>query len=746
MPLIDLKTDLKSLKYGRDQFNGGSSGQPYITTTPDGKTSVSVGTNSILGLLGVDQIPLIPNVSSRLNETRAGRFVNQVLGTDDFIRGGAAGSVQAAINDTFRIGAFLTDLPKGPLFIAKQVGLQLSNPKLEVKKGGRALVSGGLNLSPSSALGTLTGGILGPTRVYNLGINTLAQVPANAFGVHFSRHGLLPILDKDSKYESVVTFNNESNKSKENRLVELTDKFNLGKATSFSQQQSTFIAGINAAVRALTGLGVSVNPSKLNPSNNTIQGPYIGGPSSVYGIGATIINRNTYTGDTFKNLNIYRSNEAALKLSQSNINYYNTLGISKQIFSTNQEIKDSNNIDSARPTAKPEQIVGYTYQNTPNTDGKPIEIVGQGLIGVNTLTKKNKAGITPKYDTYKKLLASKILTDNQYYDSSITPANPQLSLAYLNTFNFFQRDATTDELTSPSQPVYKTDDPKSPYLGYRNGYGDIVKLRARNGWFSLSREERVGSGRRDIINLTPIFSRGAGTIDDKVIINRIKYNINDLVKFRIQALDGDDPSTANWMIFRAYLTQFSDNVDATWNSVKYAGRGEDFYIYGGFGRKIQINFKVAALSEEEMQPMYSKLNYLMGNLMPDYTKSGLMRGPIIRMTVGNWIDGQAGILNSLSYNVPQDSPWEIALTGENLILPHVVEVNMTFTPIGSQTKSENKISAKSNTTSHIAQNINDKPQFVGGGIQYATGSGDYVTDPKTKNKIFLFNDPLAVPI
>jgi hypothetical protein len=99
-----------------------------------------------------------------------------------------------------------------------------------------------------------------------------------------------------------------------------------------------------------------------------------------------------------------------------------------------------------------------------------------------------------------------------------------------------------------------------------------------------------------------------------------------------------------------------------------------------------------------------------------------MNGPLVKMTVGNWIDSQVGILNSLSYNVPQDSPWEIALneplTGasgvdvDTLILPHVVEVNMTFTPIGSQTKGVNKISEKSEKTSHIAQNVNDT-QFIG---------------------------------
>ena len=118
----------------------------------------------------------------------------------------------------------------------------------------------------------------------------------------------------------------------------------------------------------------------------------------------------------------------------------------------------------------------------------------------------------------------------------------------------------------------------------------------------------------------------------------------------------------------------------------------------------------------------------MGNLMPDYNGT-LMRGPLVKMTIGNWLDGQAGILNSLSYTVPQDSPWEISL-GEDqakirtLILPHVVEVNMTFTPIGSQTKGNNKISRKDNDkleTSHIAQNYNaNETQYITGSILQGT--------------------------
>ena len=44
-------------------------------------------------------------------------------------------------------------------------------------------------------------------------------------------------------------------------------------------------------------------------------------------------------------------------------------------------------------------------------------------------------------------------------------------------------------------------------------------------------------------------------------------------------------------------------------------------------------------------------------------------------------------MNSLSYTVPNDSPWEIAIDEPEggtkmLILPHILEVSMTFTPIG----------------------------------------------------------------
>jgi hypothetical protein len=181
MPLLDLKTDLKSLKYGQDRPGGGNSGQPY------------------------QQVD-INRVDSGFNRFRMTNF------DDGLIRGGIVGAANASIVDTLRIGKFLTDLPKGPLWIVKQVGLQLSNPKLESRS-----IKTGIGFIDTIASAVNKVGI-GPTRIYNLGINTLAQVPVNALGIHFNRHGILPVQDDNTKYLSVVQNNNLSTGTRSNKL------------------------------------------------------------------------------------------------------------------------------------------------------------------------------------------------------------------------------------------------------------------------------------------------------------------------------------------------------------------------------------------------------------------------------------------------------------------------------------------------------------------------------------------------
>ena len=227
MPLVNLQTNLKSLKYGHDRPDGGSSRQPYITTDINDPT---------IPLSILVRNPIVKTILGNRAASQLGSFVDSKY-DDGFIRGGIIAATNESIVDTARIAQFAADAPKGLLFVAKQAGLQLSNPRLEVKKLGFNTRSAKQFLktafSPSqlvsgAALGELTGGLLQPTRVYNLGLNTIAQVPVNAFGVHLNRHGILPVQDDDTKYEAVVKYNNESLKSENNRLVKLSKKFELG--------------------------------------------------------------------------------------------------------------------------------------------------------------------------------------------------------------------------------------------------------------------------------------------------------------------------------------------------------------------------------------------------------------------------------------------------------------------------------------------------------------------------------------
>jgi hypothetical protein len=154
-----------------DYFTGGSTSQPF------NQTSIGFGDNDQPYIrLGYD-----PAVKFRSDDP-----------TNTF------NSALAATRDTFRITEFLSDFPNGPLFLSKQVGLQLSNPDTSYKSVNRT----------STILDVLDG-----PRFYNpLGSNTVAQVPAGVLGLHFTRHGLSPL--NDVGYVSLNTTENNEFRSR----------------------------------------------------------------------------------------------------------------------------------------------------------------------------------------------------------------------------------------------------------------------------------------------------------------------------------------------------------------------------------------------------------------------------------------------------------------------------------------------------------------------------------------------------
>lgn len=592
-------TNLRSLQYGSDTIGGGNSGEPYITTA----------------------IP--PALQQQVEST-------SIWNSDSgLIRGGFAGATRASATDFVRIGKFLKDSPRGPMFIIKQVGLQLSNPQLEAPRGAGAT----LNNVLQGNFSTLFGGgdnfntNVGTTRIYNGGINTLLQVPLNAFGGHIIRHGLLPIESDSAKYEAVAFANNQEDQGVNNRLVRLKAKLESNPNANIA----SYISGPDS----LDGIGTTTIPYVYKTLENNTR-PYIplDTPLSIDQSGNNLNNRNRFFGSGY-----YYTYGAPSP------NYYNAQGVSLQYFDNSETLIASEN--NILPPAE-----GRTNNFTENSQ------FDQNVIDYSATGKT--------YNTLSSSIAAQ-QAKNQIGNVTL-PTEVSFSLAL--------GGGPVQDFTVTT-PVKFTPTGTSRYK--------LLDLRKNNIDTRLGLAQAEGYNAKDSINLTPVYLSETAP-NTKVNIGGKTYSTRDLIKFRIEAVDNDNPTGPSaWMVFRSYLKDITDTPNPTWNTVNYVGRGEPFYIYKGFERNLSFTLQVAAMSEEELRPMWQKLNFLYSNTMPDY-RDNVMRAPYMKLTLGDYMFRQPGIIKNLTYTIGNDSPWEIALdepeVGSTLYeLPHVMTITMTFSPI-----------------------------------------------------------------
>lgn len=229
---------------------------------------------------------------------------------------------------------------------------------------------------------------------------------------------------------------------------------------------------------------------------------------------------------------------------------------------------------------------------------------------------------------------------------------------------------TLNEILLRRQPIYKagTTDARFPKI--------VLENRVHTGDPGSTKGSRTRA--LDKINAKAPYTGKTGQGDFQY-----RKNANDFAHFRVGVLDPFIPQNAAYMNFRALIESVSDNYSAEWNAQKYMGRAEKFYKYGGFDRKMSLSFKVVVMSQAEMKPIYSKLNYLASSLAPAYSPQGYMAGNIALLTLGEYVYEQYGIITSLDYTIPKESSWELIIgEGKGLDeLPFMIDVSMNFTPI-----------------------------------------------------------------
>ena len=251
---------------------------------------------------------------------------------------------------------------------------------------------------------------------------------------------------------------------------------------------------------------------------------------------------------------------------------------------------------------------------------------------------------------------------------------------------------------------YGLGDPgKQESIGFVQSLKDLNPFKANKGLsYDVPIKDKI-----DKVNALKIFE------SSNIIPNIFEQESKDFVPFRFEVINQDGGNN-NIIVFRAFLDSISDDYSATHNNYKYNGRGEEFYTYNKFNRKIQVSFKVAAQSRHEMLPIYQKLNYLTAQTAPNYSPEGRIRTPYCKLTIGHWVNKIPGLITSVGLSWQKDYPWEIALdreislnTNENderiitnitgkdkdmLILPHVLDVNLSFQPIHDFTPSNDIMS------------------------------------------------------
>ena len=183
--------------------------------------------------------------------------------------------------------------------------------------------------------------------------------------------------------------------------------------------------------------------------------------------------------------------------------------------------------------------------------------------------------------------------------------------------------------------------------------------------------------------------------------------------------------------FKAFITAYNETYTSNWNSQTVFGRGDPIHTFTQTTKQIQLSFVVPAASESEAFENLGKVQSLSQYLYPNYHNvqqaQTIAQGPLVRLKVMNLLQnmansaavkpgqanfrnlkskstyykdyrskglspgfGQLGFISSLTINhnlenresgVFEKLDPDTNQTVQNTILPKVIEVVISFTPI-----------------------------------------------------------------
>ena len=282
------------------------------------------------------------------------------------------------------------------------------------------------------------------------------------------------------------------------------------------------------------------------------------------------------------------------------------------------------------------------------------QIAGSVVTNVTTMLKQVPVNGTGTHFSYIDNRADLTYTGN---NNAATEAlnNGVVGIPTRTSANRAYYDITKDGVTYVAKPngeyINEKSDTKIPQ--YSQDGNSSIQIGAR-----ITKEGAQG----DAVNLL-----GIG--------QDLNENIKDLVPVKIRRLG----ENSTLLVFRGFITNLSDNFTGNWQSTQYVGRMEPFFTYTGFGRTISFNLQIPVFSVHEQEPVYQKLNSLVSYTAPNYVNA-LAQGTIASLQIGDYIT-TAGVFNTVGLSYTADVPWGGHEANGGKILPQLINVQISFTPI-----------------------------------------------------------------
>jgi hypothetical protein len=350
------------------------------------------------------------------------------------------------------------------------------------------------------------------------------------------------------------------------------------------------------------------------------------------------------------------------------------------------------------------KFIQKTIQGTPSQIGRAV--VGQTISSIkDTVRNKLFDGRTIEGRNISQLPNNSIIYNNKNkYSKTVdtiqdTPIDKRNDLAsvYDEKLKLIEKGTTDFSKEFAGGSGLPTKVSKNKYSDSTTYTNDIhIKRNRLEGRFDMD-------SRRDILNRETAWYSEDGNPPD--IGNQTTLDNYSMIPLRFYSI-----SKKSGISFRAVIDGLSESFSPSWESSRFVGNPYSFYTYSSIDRSVSFNFKIFSLNMEEHKSMWQKISLLTTMVYPQQYANPYITPPFIKFTLGNMYKNKEAFIESLTYSVDDNTPWELGLrhndergnpindnSMKDYKLPTIISVQITLKFVESQSSHWSPTSAETNT-------------------------------------------------